>query len=336
MVAADPKVIAQTPPAAEPPAREIPSFSKVAEESRDARTSELAELAGVKTGGKSPATPAVEEPQADAIDFDSEWSKLPEALRVGIVNRIGDGYNQHIGREYGEYFPLLSDAKNNPNSHAMLIAILNKPHLREMLEDPESLEQLLSLTKKDFRDFVFGDAKRTYDRYQTQELQNDVDPRDERLAKLESQFTEQRELADAESYILNRRKEMLALQDEFPELKESLPKMRHLLDDAESRFEIEALRAGIATKKKDGSDRLAWGAEAIRAGIRPPSYREVYEKYQQFLSRPTPPVAPATSPALMPAPAQAPRDAVEGNKRGVALLKNNGGLKGLQAAIRRK
>lgn len=339
-MATDPKELerpASAPTVAEKPAREIPSFTKVAEERRDARTAELTELAGVTPGSKTDNKPA--DKPAD-FDFDGEWNKLPENFRTGIVNRFNDTYNQRLGEQYGDVLPLVVEANKNPNLRATLAAAAQDPELLTLLGDEKARGMLKDLSKKELREFLFGEAKTTYEKYATQKPAGapEVDPRDARLAQLETTIADDRSTRETQGYIGERQREVAALTSAFPDLAkpESRKQLEHVINYAEERFETAAMRAGIKTRDANGNARMQWPAEALRAGIKAPSYRETHEMYAEILGRTAPPAAPATSRASIPAPAQAPRDASEGKQRALSLLKNSGGLKGLATASTRR
>ena len=339
---ADPQVAPGTAPAqADTPDRKIPSFSQVADESRDARASELAELAGVKPGGKDSSVPkgdvsaaAAAGAPADAFDFDAEYGKLPEPLRNGIVERFTAQYNDALGREYGDILPLVAEVRTNPNLRATLAAAAQDPELRDYLADPDARKQIKQLSKKELREFLFGEATATYEKYAAPAAAapggETIDPRDARIAQLEERFTTEQDTREQNTYISSRQNEMRALTSAFPDLAQNVKQLEHVVNHAESQFERAALRSGIDVSK------VGWVAKAMRAGVKPPSYREAHEYYAEMLGRSTPPAAPATSPATPPAPPQAPRDGAEGKNRALQLLKTSGGLKGLATTSRRK
>ncbi len=343
-MAVDPKGPEQQSGAAAPATatepREIPSFSKVAGESRDARSAELAELAGVTPGKKTETTP-----EGAAPDFDAEWNKLPETFRTEVTSRFHDGYNRMLSEQYGDVLPLAIEANKNPNLRATLAAAAKDPELLTLLGDEKARDMLKDLTKAELREFLFGEAKSTYERYNTpadaarSRAEQKPSPAEERVAKLEESIATERFERDTDGYISERQREVQALTSAFPDLArpESRKQVEHIINVAEERFESAALQRGIKTRNADGSQRKAWPAEALRAGIKPQAYREIHEYYAEVLGRATPPAAPATSAATMgAAPAQAPRDAAEGKTRALTLLKNSGGLKGLASASSRR
>lgn len=342
---ADPKVVSSANPPAAAPAepREIPSFSKVVQETTDARSAELAELAGVKPGTKKTLAPDPAAPPADAFDFDGEWSKLPENFRTGIVERFNAGYNEQLAEKYSDILPLVIEANTNPQLREALALAAKDDKFRGLLSKPKFIKEFNKLTDDEQFDFLVGEASDTYTKYSTpattrRAAADAPDPRDERIAALEDRFATESDGKVTQKYISDRQSEFIALRNAFPDLAkpEAAKQAEHVINTAEERFESAALRAGIATRNKDNSGRERWVAEALRAGIKPPSYREMHEMYAEVLGRSAPPVAPATSPSSMPAPAQAPRDASEGKNRALTLLKNSGGLKGLATASSRR
>jgi hypothetical protein len=320
-----------------PEPKVIPSFSKVAEETRDARAAELAGLAGIKPG-ESKTAPEGEAPPAN--DFEKRWSELPEDFRGAIYqsaySRAYGNINGFIEKEYKDLMPLIPVIRDNANLRTTLAAMATDPELLEVLQDPKGREMLKDLSKKELREFLFGEAKSTYEKYATP---NDTirnagaapDERDQKISALEQRFEDERNARETSTYISNRQREYAALQNQYPELKtkDGQAMLAHVLQTTEDRFEADALRAGIKTRNNDGTLREAFAAEALRKGIKPLDYRSQYEYLAEAMGKPRPSAAPSTTQAVTPAPAAAPRTAAEGKQRATELLKAKGGFNAL-------
>lgn len=318
-------------PPAEPAKREVPSFSAVVEETRDARAAELADLAGVSAVEKKPDAPA---DKVEAYDFDAEWSKVPERLRTEAAQRLYDGYNAALSQEYGDVLPLIIEAKGSPALREALALAAKDPSFRDLLADADFRKGFNKLTDKQQREFLLGEASDTYAKYAAPaagERTPEKDPREARIEALETKFSQQTDERETGSYIADRQREVQALASKYPELVQDQKLLGHVVEIAEQRFEAAALRAGIKT-----TDNPGWPAQAKRAGIAAPSYLEAYQYQAEVSGRTTPPAAPATSPVRDPARPQAPRDAAEGKKRGLELVKKAGGFNGLAAAASRR
>jgi hypothetical protein len=246
-----------------------------------------------------------------------------------------------LAEQYGDVLPLAIEANKNPNLRATLAAAAADPELLTLLGDSKAREMLKDLTQSELREFLFGEAKTTYQKYATpaaQRRDDGVDPRDARIAKLEETIADERHTRETQSYIADRQREVSALTNAFPDLgkAEARKQLEHVINVAEDRFMTAAMQRGIKTTNADGSVRMSWPAEALRAGVKPPTYREIHEMYAEVLGRTAPPAAPATTVSSAPPPAQAPRDPAEGKQRALTLLKNSGGLKGLATASTRR
>lgn len=330
----------QTPGASAPAPEqkpEVPSFNRVVTDATDARRAELERVTGAPQAGtgKETTPPPAGTPGTETFDFDAEWNKLPERLRTEATQRLYDGYNNALSQQYGDVLPLFVEANKNANLRATLAAAANDPELRDLLADPTARDQIKRLTKKELREFLFGDAVTAYEKYALPETPGrapEKDPRDARIEQLEAKFQSDVDQRESGGYVGNRQREVNALLGEFPQLKEDQKLLEHVVTNAETQFESAALRAGIDTSQKNPG----WPAQALRAGIKPTSYREAWQYYAEVLGRSAPPAAPGTSPATAPQPPQAPRDASEGKQRALKLLQSTGGLKGLATASARR
>lgn len=309
----------------------IPSFSATAEASRDARSSELAELAGVTPAETK--TPPEGATAPDTFDFDAEWSKVPERLRTEASQKFYDNVNASLSQEYGDVLPLLVKSKESPELREALKLAAKDDSFRDLLADPDFRKDFNKLTDKEQRSFLFGQASETYRKYAVpaEATQPHVDPTEQRLSAMEQRFQQQNDDRETGGYIDGRKREVQALTAEYPTLAQDQKFLGHVVEIAESRFESAAMRAGVKTQDNPG-----WPAQAIRAGVKPPSYLEAYQYQAEVSGRTAPPAAPATSPATPPSQPQAPRSAAEGKARAVALVKKAGGFSNLAAAASRK
>jgi hypothetical protein len=321
---ADPKVpgTAATPtpeaPATEKP--EVPSFSSVVAERTAARQEEIASSAG------KPATepkPSAGEPPAEAELSDEEYAKLwdgqPENFRKAVVKRAYQSYNDAISAEYGDILPTIVAAKENPALREILVELgdSTKKELLSYITDPELRKHAKDLTTPELRDFLLGEALTTYNKYaQPAPGRRDPDapsPAEARLTALEEKYENEALGRENSTYVNTRGQEVRAVNAAYSHL--TPDQIAHVVTFTENRFETMAARAGIDTKKDD------WAARAIRAGLKPPQYREYAAQYAEILGKSKPPAAPATTPTGKGGEA-APRDASEADRKkaGVTAL----------------
>jgi hypothetical protein len=331
---ADPLTPAQ--PGADAPAKpEIPSFSKVAAESAASHTAAVRELAGIealepKTESRVETAPASTPAANDAgdCDFDATWGKLGERERTGIAERFYGQYNHEIATRYGDILPLVVEAQQNPQLRAALVQLATKAELREMITDPRLQQYADQLTKKELRDFIFGEAIPTYERYAPAQVEpvKVADPNAERLSALEQRFElEASERAD-NAFVAARQREGQAFLTDYPQLATDQKLLEHIVTVTEDRFERAALRAGVDTKKP------GWTLRAEKAGVKKPSYVETYKQFEEVSGRAKPPAAPGTSPAVLPAAqVQAPRSKAEGKAAALKVLQGGGGFENLSS-----
>jgi hypothetical protein len=328
------KVVGSSSTVEEP--KVIPSFAAVVSEGVAARDAELEKLAGGAApdaplpAAEEPKTPPLSAESAPAYDWDKEWTKLPDDLRNGFVDRFNTQYANALRDQYGDLVPLIEEVQKNPNLRATLAAAATDPELREYLADPKSRDEIKQLTRKELREFLFGqgenpNAVQLFDKYNRQ-IESDTTPKDansERLDALERKYQGEVDSREHQGYISSRQREVQALLAEFPELKSNQKQFQHVLEWGEDRFEQAAARAGIDTNLQRNP---YWPAQALRKGVKPPQYRDGQAYYAEVLARPKTPTAPATSEAKPPANPQAPRSVSEGRKRGLELLKKSGGF----------
>lgn len=338
----------QDPSSASKP-KEIPSFSGVVKESQEARAHELATLVGSETPPKNDdaSKPAAPPAKTETLDINAEWEKLPENLRKGIADGFYSSYNQALQQEYGDLLPLVDECRKNPNLRATFAAAAKDPELLEYLGDPKAREEIKRLTQKELREFIFGEveggnASQVFERYRAQipvsKNEPARDPNAERLKSLEDRMQFDVDDRARTAYVENRKREVAALQTEFGDLKDDPKLLNHVVAWAEQRFEQQAMRAGIVA---DDQKNPGWPAQALRAGVKPPTYREGYEFYAEVTGRKPASAAPAGSAVTGssdPKKPQAPRTSTEGKNReaGLQFLKKKGGFNSLVAAASRR
>ena len=261
----------------------------------------------------APATPAAPEP----VDYDAAWNALEEPVRLGIAERFGQTFNQQIEEQYGDILPLVREANANPKLRDALKAFASDAELREYIADGGTLEQIRGLQKDPaYREFLFKDATEAYRKYpqQQQQAADPMEPVLSRINSLESQLTERDQAEAFRGYVSSRQTEMQALQNAAPALKENLDLLEHIVTQAENNYKLAAANSGINTAQPDN----VWAAQAVRAGIRPPQYIDVYRQYERLTGKTPPPSAAGTPSSSSPARAgrgvQAPRTKVEGAK----------------------
>lgn len=312
---ADPKVPGKpAADAAAPVEREIPSFTKVADDARNARTDELQTLAGHKPAAE--AKPAADAKPSGEAPYDgrAEWEKLPENLRTWAVEAAYGSYNNALAEQYGDVIPLLQEMRENPNLRAALALAATDKDLRDLLADESFRKDFKKLTKTEAREFLFGPAYDTYTKY-------DVAPaaQDETSAvdKLRTDFENEAAGRVTTEYVTNRADEARALAAAFPQFDQSA--LGHVITYSEQQFENAALRAGIKTRDANGRMLDNWAGAAVRAGIKAPSYRDYGAQYAEIIGRGAPPAAPAGNGGEA-VPLAAPRDPVEARNAGLRAL----------------
>jgi hypothetical protein len=322
-------------PALETPAdKVIPSFNAIVKEGQEARQAELRGLAvGTEAPATTPAPPAADAPAHEAAyDLEAEYAKLDPRMREGIGKVYYDQYNREISSRYGDLLPLVAEAAQNPQLRAALAQLGTKKELRDLITDPRLQQYADKLSKKELQDFIFGEAIPTYERYTPQgEEKPEVDPRDARMDAIEARFQGEADTREANAFVEQRVRENGALLNEFPALKADERLHVHVITRTEEEFERRALRAGVDITT-DG-----WASRALRAGVKPPSYRDNYLMLAEVLGRTPPPAAPATSPAGIPAGStqpQAARTPLEGKAAALKLLQGKGGFNKLASTNR--
>ena len=254
------------------------------------------------------AAPAPEAP----LDIEAAWNGLDERVRLGIAERLYGSYNANLEEQYGDIIPLVRESTNNPALRGALKEFASDAELRNFIADGGTLEQIRGLQKDPaYREFLFKDATEAYNKYpQTQTVEADpLAPLTTRLQALETQITERDQHEAFSGYVSSRQKEIEALRSSAAPLRENEGMLRHVVEQAENYFRIAAANSGINT----GQDDKVWAAQAIRAGIRPPSYIDVYRRFEELSGKTPPPAAPSGStPARAGRGVQAPRTRVEG------------------------
>jgi hypothetical protein len=326
-VAVDPKAPAVPPAAAAAPAetkpeREIPSFSAVVADRTAARSAEIATSAGAEPPAAVPAKPAGEPATPAELsdeDFVKQWDALPESLRAGATKRHYQQYNNAIAGEYGDILPTIVAARENPKLREVLVELgdSTKGELLDLISDPALRKEAKKLTTPEIREFLLGEALQTYEKYAvppgTRRDPEAPTPEQARITQLEERFDTEAIGRENTSYIQSRGQEVAAVRSAFGQL--TPDQIAHVVTFTENRFETMAARSGIDTNK-DG-----WAARAVRAGLKPPQYREYAAQYAEVIGRSAPPAAPAGNAAPGAAGAAAPRDAAEAKRSaGVTAL----------------
>jgi len=255
-----------------------------------------------------PAQQAVTEP----IDYDAAWNALDEPVRSGIAERLYNSYNQQIQDQYGDIIPLVQEASNNPSLRNALKEFASDAELRNFIADGGTLDQLRGLQKDPaYREFLFKDATEAYRKYPQQNTPaaDPLEPVLSRINSLESQLTERDQAETFRGYVSSRQQEIQALQNAAPALKENRDLLSHIVTQAENNFKIAAANSGINV----GQDDKVWAAQAVRQGIRPPQYIDVYRQYERLTGKTPPPAASGVASPTRPGRGvQAPRTKVEG------------------------
>jgi len=271
-------------------------------------------------GGATPlAAPAAPPVSSEAVevqgepDYEATWNGIPENVRSGIAERLYGNFNRALEEQYGDIIPLAREAIADPELRSVLKAFASDKELRDFLKDGGTIEQLRGLQKDpQYREFLFNDATAAYKKYPRQNAQPDdpMAPFASRINALETQLSEEANQRVFSGYVTQRKSELEALQTAAPALASNRDLLAHVVTVAENNYKIAAANSGINVSQPDA----AWAAQAVKSGIRPPSYIDVYRQYERLTGTPPPPAAPsnATAPARSGRAAQAPRTRVEG------------------------
>lgn len=170
----------------------------------------------------------------------------------------------------------------------------SEDELRNILADENAPKRLKRAADKqlaelydndDFRKFVADEALPIYRQYQpadqqaTQAAPAAKSAELERLEALESRYNADRDAAARTTYVQNRIREYQALASKYPVLNENQTMTKQLLERAENDFVERARIAGINV---DEDKNPGWPAQAMRAGIKPKAYHDVYNDYAAF------------------------------------------------------
>lgn len=254
-----------------------------------------------------------EAPGADApLDIDGAWNGLPEPVRTGIAERLYGRFNQGLEEQYGDIVPLAREAMNDPDLRAALRTFASDKELRDFIKDGGTIDQLRSLQKDpSYREFLFRDATEAYKKYPQPNTPaaDPMAPFASRIEQLEQKLNAEASERVFNGYVGQRRMEIEALKAAAPALAADQDLLTHIVTQAENNFKIVAANSGINVSQPDAT----WSAQAVRAGLRPPSYIDVYHQYERLTGKTPPPAAPsnATAPARPGRAAQAPRTRVE-------------------------
>lgn len=269
--------------------------------------------AGVRPVPEPPASSPVEAVFSGEPDYEATWNGIPENVRSGIAERLYGNFNRAIEEQYGDIVPLAREAMSDPDLRAALRTFASDKELRDFLKDGGTIDQLRSIQKDPaYREFLFNDATQAYKKYpKTNATPDDpMAPFASRINALETQLSQESEKRVFDGYVTQRKSEMEALKTAAPALVTNRDLLAHVVTVAENNYKIAAANSGINV----GTNDEAWAAQAVKAGIRPPSYLDVYRQYERLTGTPPPPAAPsdATAPARSGRSAQAPRTRVEG------------------------
>jgi hypothetical protein len=251
------------------------------------------------------------EPSGDP-DYEAAWNGIPENVRSGIAQRLYQNYESALQEQYGDIIPLAREAATNQQLRSALKEFASDAELRSFLAEGGTIDQLRGLQKDpEYRKFLFEDATQAYKKYlPDQRVADPMAPLSSRIEQLESRLSQEANQRVFTGYISGRKAELEALQTAAPALKEQRDLLAHVVTQAENNFKIAAANSGINVGQKDD----VWAAQAVQAGIRPPSYIDVYRQYERLTGKTPPPAAPSggSSGPRGRQQVQAPRTKVEG------------------------
>ncbi len=203
------------------------------------------------------------------------------------------------------------EAMTNPALRSALKEFASDKELRDFLADGGTIDQIRGLQKDPaYREFLFKDATEAYRKYpQPNTPQADpMAPFATRIDQLEKQLNTEASERVFNGYLGSRRTEVEALKAAAPALVQDPDLLTHIVTQAENNYKIVAANSGINVSQPDAT----WAAQAVRAGLRPPSYIDVYRQYERLTGKTPPPSAPSNAVAPRTGrAAQAPRTRVE-------------------------